>query len=147
VEKAKLSINLKSHLMNKELIQLINITQYRLEKSIHNADEKYYDLKLGNESRSPGEILSHLVDVSNYGLSIINAPKPSNQGNSTLEKINENFTIMKSRLSEDKLDEDISRKLINGPLSDTLAHIGQLAFLRRLDGNPIDWENYTNAAT
>jgi len=133
--------------MNKELIQLATIIQYRLEKSMHNANDKYHDFKMGNESRSPSEILSHLVDVSNYGLNILKVPKSSNQEGSTLEIINENFSIMKSRLSENKIDENTSRKLINGPLSDTLTHIGQLALLRRLEANPIDWENYTNAAT
>jgi len=133
--------------MNKELIQLINIILYRLEKSIQNANQEYYDFQVGNESRSPSEILWHLVDVSNYGLNILDAPKSSSTQGSTLEIINENFAIMKSRLSEEKLDEEISRKLINGPLSDTLTHIGQLAYLRRLEGNAIDWENYTNAAT
>ena len=133
--------------MNKELIQLINIIQYRLEKSLHNADDTYFDFKLGKESRSPNEILSHLVDVSNYGLSIIDAPKSSNEENSTLESINENFARIKSCLFEDELDEETGRRLINGPLSDILTHIGQLALLRRLQGNPIEWENYTKADT
>ena len=54
---------------------------------------------------------------------------------------------MKSHLLKNKIDEDIAKKLINGPLSDTLTHIGQLTLLRRLEGNPIKWENYTNAET
>ena len=133
--------------MNNELIQLIHIILYRLERSTQNASENYFDFKVGNDSRTPSEILSHLVDVSNYGLSILNGSKPIDSDNSVFEKINENFMAMKSYLSNNKADEETGKKLINGPLSDTLTHIGQLAFLRRLEGNPITWENYTNTNT
>jgi len=131
--------------MNKELIQIINIIQYRLEKSMLKADEKYYDFKLGNESRSPNEILSHLVDVSNYGLSMLAAPKSVNEESPVLKKVNKNLSTMKSFLTEEEIDDDTSKRLINGPLSDTLTHIGQLAFLRRLHGSPIEHENFSNA--
>jgi len=133
--------------MNTTLIHLINIIQYRLEKSVFDSNDRYYDFNLGNESRSPHEILSHLVDVSSYGLSILNAPKPSNSENSDKEKIEENFMAMKSYLSNNEVNDEAIKKLINGPLSDTLTHVGQLALLRRLEGNPIEWENYTNADT
>lgn len=131
--------------MNKELIQLINIIQYRLEKSMYKADEKYFDFKVGNDSRSPNEILAHLVDVSNYGLSILKAPKSSNKESSLLKKLNGNFIFMKSFLLKEDIDDDTSKRLINGPLSDTLTHIGQLAFLRRLQGSPIEHENFSKA--
>lgn len=133
--------------MNNELIQFIDIILYRLEKSVQNSNEKYLNFKPGNDTRSPAEILSHLVDVSNYGLGILKAAKPSFSEDSLLEKINSNFLAMKSHLANNSADKDTTRKLINGPLSDTLTHIGQLAFLRRLEGNPIAWENYTNANT
>lgn len=131
--------------MNTELIQIVNIIQYRLEKSMLKADAEYYDFKLGNESRSPNEILSHLVDVSNYGLGILNAPKSSTKETGLLNKVNANFIYMKSFLLKEVIDDNISKRLINGPLSDTLTHIGQLAFLRRLQGSPIEHENFSKA--
>jgi hypothetical protein len=33
-------------------------------------------------------------------------------------------------------------QLFQGPIADTLTHIGQIAMLRRLDGSPITGENY-----
>jgi len=131
--------------MNTALIQLINIIQYRLEKCLDEADEDYYEFHMGKESRSPKEILSHLVDVSNYGLSMLGATKSSAKGNSILEKVELNFKTMKAFLSETAVNKDLSKRLINGPLSDTLTHIGQLAFLRRLYGSPIAHENFSNA--
>lgn len=131
--------------MNRELIQIINIIFYRLEKSLKATSQDYFEFQMENESRSPSAILSHLVDVSNYGLSIIGAPKSLKKGVEALEMVNDNFEIMKSYLSENELEWELGKQLINGPLSDTLTHIGQLAFLRRLHGNPIENENYTKA--
>ena len=133
--------------MNSELIEILNIIPYRLEESLQNSSESYLSFQPGNDARSPSEILSHLVDVSNYGLSILNVPKPIDSEKSVLKQINGNLVVMKSYLSHNKVDMDTTKKLINGPLSDTLTHIGQLAFLRRLEGSPIEWENYTNADT
>ena len=133
--------------MNNELIQFVDIILYRFEKSVQNSNKKFVYFKAGNNARSPSEILSHLVDLSNYSLGILNAAKPSYSENSLLEKINSNFLAMKSHLANNSGDADTTRKLINGPLSDTLTHIGQLALLRRLNGNPIAWENYTNVNT
>jgi len=133
--------------MNNELIQLVNIIQYRLKKSVQGASDEYFDFKAGNDARSPAEILSHLVDVSSYGLSLAGAEKPSDIESSVLEDIDGNFLALKSHLSKSKIDTESSKKLINGPLSDTLTHIGQLALLRRLKGNHIEWENYTIANT
>jgi len=133
--------------MNSKLIQLTNIILYRFRKSVENSSEEYLSFKAGNDTRSPSEILAHLADVSGYGLSILNAPKPNNSQKSILQKVDENFMEIKSYLSINKVDGVTAKKLINGPLSDSLTHIGQLAFLRRLEGNPIEWENYTNADT
>jgi len=133
--------------MNIELIQLIDIILYRLNKSLINTNKAYFDFSAGHDSRTPSEILAHLVDVSNYGLGIAGAEKPQNLESSVLEKISENFIAMKSHLSNKTVDEDTAKKLINGPLSDALTHIGQLALLRRLTGSPIAWENYTQANT
>lgn len=131
--------------MNKELIQLINIIQYRLEKSIRNADEKYFDFKPGKESRSPNEILSHLIDVGNYTFSMLDKPYSTNKESTLSTKVNENFLVLKSVLSKEVINDTMSKRLINGPLSDTLTHIGQLAYLRGLHGSPIGHENYSKA--
>lgn len=133
--------------MNQELVQLINIILYRLMKSVRDAGDEYFDFKAGNEARSPAEILSHLVDVSSYGLSLVGTEKLNDIEGSVLEKVKGNFLALKSHLSQKKVDTESSKKLINGPLSDVLTHIGQLALLRRLAQNPIEWENYTNANT
>ncbi len=131
--------------MNKELIQLIEIICYRLNKGINGATAAYYELKVHAESRSPTEILSHVVDVSNYGLHMLDLPKSLKNEAHLVQQVMDNFELMKSHVSKTKVDMETSKKLIYGPLSDTLTHIGQLALLRRLDGTPIPHENFTKA--
>ncbi|MCK5031974.1 MAG: hypothetical protein KAS18_00030, partial [Calditrichia bacterium] len=48
-------------------------------------------------------------------------------------------------LSETELEIDYSKKLIQGPLSDVLSHIGQIALMSGLDGNKIKGENFSSA--
>jgi hypothetical protein len=43
------------------------------------------------------------------------------------------------------INEELFPKLIQGPLSDIMSHIGQLAMLRRISGVPIDAERFTSA--
>ena len=45
-----------------------------------------------------------------------------------------------------KLPVNISEeRLLQGPLSDSMAHIGQLLMLRRLSGSPVPSENFLYA--
>ncbi|MCV5942504.1 hypothetical protein OFN64_38105, partial [Escherichia coli] len=43
------------------------------------------------------------------------------------------------------LSDDLLLRLLQGPLSDAMTHIGQLAQLRRLAGSPVRGENFTKA--
>lgn len=38
-----------------------------------------------------------------------------------------------------------SKRLLQGPLSDISAHIGQISMLSRLNNNPIEWEDFFSA--
>lgn len=41
--------------------------------------------------------------------------------------------------------EDLAERLLQGPLSDAMTHVGQLALLRRLAASPVGAENYFTA--
>jgi hypothetical protein len=43
-------------------------------------------------------------------------------------------------------DAGHAERLLQGPLSDAMAHVGQLALLRRLSGSPIAPEDFSAAA-
>ncbi len=58
---------------------------------------------------------------------------------SELKKLDELF-------AEKELDIDYTKKLLQGPLSDILTHIGQISMLQRLNGNSIEGENFASVA-
>ena len=38
-----------------------------------------------------------------------------------------------------------SKRLLQGPLSDILTHIGQISMLSTLNDNPIEWEDFSSS--
>jgi len=48
-------------------------------------------------------------------------------------------------LTEKEIDINFSKKLLQGPLSDILTHIGQISMLSRIYGNPIEGEDFSSA--
>ncbi len=48
-------------------------------------------------------------------------------------------------LSEKDIDINYSKKLVQGPLSDVLSHIGQISLLRGLSGNKLSGEDFSSA--
>ncbi|MGP1311157.1 MAG: hypothetical protein ACTS27_13255, partial [Phycisphaerales bacterium] len=48
-------------------------------------------------------------------------------------------------LNKNELDINYAKRLVQGPFSDILTHIGQLAMLQRLLDNPIPWEDFSNS--
>ncbi len=53
------------------------------------------------------------------------------------------------RLDESLLEKSLERgteeRLLQGPLSDSMAHVGQLLMLRRIAGSPVPSENFVYA--
>jgi hypothetical protein len=41
--------------------------------------------------------------------------------------------------------DDVCLAVLQGPLSDALTHVGQIAMLRRLAGSPVPGENFSRA--
>lgn len=132
--------------MNKYIIQLIEITIYRFDKCVVTLSNDFLNLQLENGCRTPKEIIKHLVDVTNYGISILEIKNEMKVDNECTY-IRSNLTQIITFSVQNEISDIQKIQLINGPLSDTLTHIGQLAILRRVLGNPIDWEDYTNAKT
>jgi hypothetical protein len=45
-----------------------------------------------------------------------------------------------------ELTVNYSKRLLQGPFSDILTHIGQVSMLQRLNGKPIDGEDFSAAS-
>jgi hypothetical protein len=124
---------------------------YRLEKAIRNAPPDYPTMRIGNGVRTPVEILSHISFVLTCAHSVFQHYErlEEPEAGSWKEEIERFYQIV------DKLDKSIAKglpdreriaeKLLQGPLSDAMTHVGQLAMIRRMANDPIPGENFFDA--
>ena len=120
---------------------------YRGGKAVRNAPAEFADFRAGETTRSPAQILTHIGDLMDWGLSIARGqqawrdskPLPWNQ------EIERFFASMKSfddYLASGHPLHAPAEQLFQGPVADALTHVGQIALLRRMAGAAIRGENY-----
>ncbi|MBO3700202.1 hypothetical protein [Roseivirga sp. E12] len=139
--------------MKNELLRhIISTIKYRFEKSVKGSHETFGDFSLSKGSRSAKEIVHHMNDVIYSTRFFIEHESMPQKG---IEKLNfenevERFKTELSRidqlLNSNDLDVNYSKRLFQGPFSDVLTHIGQIAMLQRLADNPIAAEDFSRSA-
>ncbi|WP_156113400.1 hypothetical protein [Wocania ichthyoenteri] len=65
--------------------------------------------------------------------------------NLEVDRLNAELKSLDKVLLENELSMNYSKKLLQGPLSDFLTHIGQISMMSRLNGNPIEREDFSSA--
>lgn len=123
---------------------------YRGAKAIRGAAPGFAHFRASPDIRTPAEILAHLGDLFEWALSMANGcEKWRNSTPLSWELESARFfaalEAFDSRLASDEPPAVPAGTLFQGPVADALAHIGQLAMLRRLSGSPIRGENYARA--
>lgn len=140
--------------MNSDKRELLRHTvatlAYRGGKAVANAPEGFDQFHANDSTRTPGQILAHIGDLLDWGLSIARGKQTWN--NSTPlpwpEEIARFFAALEafdSYLASDEPLHTPEEKLFQGPVADALTHVGQIAILRRIAGGPIRGENYFGA--
>lgn len=136
---------------NEFLRHTLSTIDYRFQKSVKNAAKDFGDFTIGNGSRTPNEIINHMFQVLN-GTRIYMLEERRQK--ETPEKLSLQIEIDRFNLELKKLDEVLSEKelemnyskrLLQGPLSDILTHIGQISMLSRLNNSPIEGEDFSAA--
>jgi hypothetical protein len=137
---------------NQFLRHLIATINYRFQKSIQNSSDNFGAFNLGKGSRSPVEIVNHMYQVLRSTRIFIKDEKLDHQSAPQLSWTGE-INRFKVELAEvDKLlvHQEVNlaytKKLIQGPLSDILTHVGQISMLQRLDDRPIAREDFSAAS-
>ena len=123
---------------------------YRGAKAVRHAPESFADFKASPTTRTPAQILAHIGDLMDWALSIA-------QGNESWhnsEPLPWSQEVDRFHAALTKLDEYLAsngelsatcERMFQGPIADALTHVGQIAMLRRLAGEPIKGENYSRA--
>lgn len=123
---------------------------YRGGKAIRNADESFANFRAAEGVRSPGQILAHVGDLLDWGLSIA-AGQRTWKDSSPLAWEKETVRFFQALK---KFDDYLAsteplyapaEKILQGPLADALTHVGQIAMLRRMAGSPVHGESYFDA--
>ncbi len=123
---------------------------YRGGKTVRNAPASFADFHASDSSRTPMQILAHVGDLFDWGLSIAQG-KQSWHDSKPLpwdQEVDRFFNSLKNfddYLASSEPLHASPEQLFQGPVADALNHIGQIAFLRRLAGAPIKGENYFQA--
>lgn len=122
---------------------------YRLNRAVEGADEDFAAFRAGDGVRTPAEILAHMGDLMDWALGLADgvhhwhdsAPLPWTD---ELARFHAALGKLDARLAAGPLVSEENR-LFQGPVADTLTHIGQIALLRRLHGAPVRPKNYFKA--
>jgi hypothetical protein len=106
---------------------------------------------IGKGCRTPIEIINHMYYTIKATRIFVtegkfhkNESKKLNLG-SEIGRFNLELDTLDKILAQKELDTNISKKLLQGPFSDILTHIGQISMLSRLFGNPIRREDFSSA--
>jgi catechol 2,3-dioxygenase-like lactoylglutathione lyase family enzyme len=122
---------------------------YRTQKALRGAPDHYPSFRAGNQVRTPVEILRHMTSLMGYtrtlflGGSYPVSPDPLPTFPEEVERFHEMLQAVGDLLERGgPLREITEEQLLQGPLADTMTHVGQLALLRRLADSPIAPENF-----
>ena len=120
---------------------------YRGGKTLRDAGPDFAGFRISERSRSPVEILAHIGDLMEWASSIARGKEEWTK----LEPMNWDQEVERFFASLQAFDAYLASaeplscaplQLFQAPVADALTHVGQLAMLRSLAGNPIRGENY-----
>ena len=123
---------------------------YRSRLSIRDAPEGYDALRLAEGGMTALELVNHMTNVLGYTRAEITHEERLRYDlcdwHGEVARFYEILGELDRAFAEGvELAEGGELRLLQGPLTDTCTHIGQLAALRRLAGKPVPGENYIKA--
>jgi hypothetical protein len=123
---------------------------YRGGKAVRDAQDSFANFKASETTRTPAQILAHVGDLLDWALSIATGNETWNNSEPLAwnDEVARFHTALKSfddYLASDTALDASCERLFQGPIADALTHVGQIAMLRRIAGEPMKGENYSRA--
>lgn len=122
---------------------------YHASKAIRDAPPGYPELDAGMGVRTPRQILHHVTGVLCYAHSFYERYETTRFSQEPwggeVDRFYETLRRLDASMATGKPREVSGTQLLQGPLSDAMAHIGQMLMLRRLAGSPVPSENFIYA--
>lgn len=123
---------------------------YRAAKAIRDAPPAVATFRAGSTTRTPLQLVSHLGDLIEWAITLAEGNQKWRVATpTTWDEESTRFFGALTRL-DDYLASDHAlgckpERLLQGPLADSLTHVGQLMMLRRLASAPVRSENFAIA--
>ena len=119
-------------------------------KAVRGADESFASFKASETTRTPAQILAHTGDLLDWALSIAKGNETWNNSeplawNKEIDRFHAALKLLDDHLASDSNLSASCERIFQGPIADALTHVGQIAMLRRIAGEPMKGENYSRA--
>ncbi len=123
---------------------------YRGGKAVRDARDSFASFKASETTRTPGQILAHVGDLLDWALSIAQGNETWNNSeplawNNEVARFHSALKSFDNYLASEAALDASCERLFQGPIADALTHVGQIAMLRRIAGEPMKGENYSRA--
>ena len=123
---------------------------YRGAKAVRGAPDSFASFKASETTRAPAQILAHIGDLLDWALSIARGNETWNNSeplvwNKEIDRFHAALESFDDYLASDSELSASCERLFQGPVADALTHVGQIAMLRRIAGEPMKGENYSRA--
>jgi hypothetical protein len=123
---------------------------YRGGKAVRGAPADFAAFRAGPTSRSPAEILAHAGDLYDWALSMASGTEQWHNSqpldwDAEVDRFFHALAAFDAFLSSSQPLACPVERLFQGPIADSLTHVGQIALLRRLAGSAVRGENYSRA--
>ena len=123
---------------------------YRGGKAVRDTSDSFALFKASETTRTPAEILAHVGDLFDWALSIAQGNETWNNSeplewNKEIDRFHAALKGFDDYLASDAELSASCERLFQGPVADALTHVGQIAMLRRIAGEPMKGENYSRA--
>ncbi len=135
--------------MNTNTRHLLATIAFRFQKTVNGTSQQFAQLSVGQGVRSPLEIVNHMSNVLEYARSKMTDTARITQEmlgwQGEIIRFHELLFTLDEILESNSIAEDIILTLTQGPFSDVLTHVGQLAMLRRMNHDPVTPLSYVKA--
>ena len=123
---------------------------YRGAKVVRGAPDGFSEYRAFETTRTPGQVLAHIGDLLDWALSMARGKQewrdsPPQSWAQDSQRFFTALSALDAYLASGQRLESPAEKLFQGPIADAIAHLGQLAMLRRMAGAPVRGENYFRA--
>lgn len=123
---------------------------YRAQKALRGAPTNFGKFRAMSGVRTPAELVRHMTSVLGYARAFFVGgtyhPEPLPTLEAEVSRFHEMLESLSELIERGAFERITPRQLLQGPLSDVMSHVGQLALLRRLAGSPVPPEDFIFAA-